>query len=251
MKTLIYDAEIINCIPPKSGEINPNFSYCQSWNDYANMGIAVIGTWLSWENYFQRYRVFTNQQLEEFQRLVKQADRIVGFNSLSFDDKLLQANDVALSTDFDLLCEIRKASGQPPHYVKGVTRQGYSLENLAQANLGIGKSGTGELAPVLWQQGRYEEVINYCLHDIKLTKRLYCLFLSKRLYDPTNGRRLPYRGGDWTKIKTNNCFEKSIAILLGGENANPRQYPSQYFLDSKVLSDYQNFVNKFSGIFMY
>jgi hypothetical protein len=196
MKTLIYDAEIINCIP--SGEINPNLSYCKDWNDYANMGIAVIGTWVSWKLPTRRYQAFTRQELDQFQELVNQAERIVGFNSLSFDDKLLQANGIKITTTFDLLCEIRKASLQPPHYTKGVTRKGYSLDNLAIANLGVGKTGTGELAPVLWQQGRYQDVISYCLNDVKLTKRLYYLFLSKRLYDPTNGRKLPYRAGNWT-----------------------------------------------------
>jgi hypothetical protein len=190
-------------------------------------------------NFPQRYQAFTNQELDKFQQLVNQAERIVGFNSLSFDDKLLLANGIKITTNFDLLCQVRKASQQPPHYTKGVTRKGYSLENLAIANLGVGKTGTGELAPVLWQQGRYQEVISYCLNDVKLTKRLYYLFLSKRLYDPTNGRKLPYKTGNWTKIEVRNWQQKAIALFLGGEAANPRQEPNCYFLEENAFSHYQ------------
>jgi hypothetical protein len=35
------------------------------------------------------------------------------------------------------------------------------------------KSGTGELAPVLWQQGRHMDVVDYCLRDVMLTRRLF------------------------------------------------------------------------------
>ncbi|MGL4502417.1 MAG: hypothetical protein ACRCU2_25360 [Planktothrix sp.] len=58
-----------------------------------------------------------------------------------------------MTTTYDLLCEIPVAAGMPPHYVKGVTRGSYSLEALAKTNLGVGKSGSGVLAPQLWQQG--------------------------------------------------------------------------------------------------
>ena len=82
------------------------------------------------------------------------------------------------------------AASMPPYYVRGITRAGYSLELLTQANLGVRKSGTGELAPVLWQQGKYQKVINYCLRDVKLTFRLYNLHQKGLLYDPNNGSPL-------------------------------------------------------------
>ena len=107
MKTLIYDCEIINCIPPKYGDPNPAFKYCQGWSDWEGMGIAVIGTYASWRLPMCRYQAFTNERLEEFQRLVNQAERVVGFNSLSFDDNLCRANGIEIKTDYDLLAEIR------------------------------------------------------------------------------------------------------------------------------------------------
>ena len=38
----------------------------------------------------------------------------MGFNSLNFDDKLLAANGMNVTTDFDLLAEVRVAAGMPP-----------------------------------------------------------------------------------------------------------------------------------------
>jgi hypothetical protein len=92
---------------------------------------------------------------------------------------------------YDLLCEVRAASGQPRQYTPRVTRGGYSLDALAKANLEISKSGRGDLAPKLWQRGEYGAVIDYCLRDVMLTKRLF----EKRthLVDPTDGSSLCLR----------------------------------------------------------
>ncbi|MGL4501212.1 MAG: hypothetical protein ACRCU2_19225 [Planktothrix sp.] len=79
----------------------------------------------------------------------------------------------------------------PPHYVKGVTRGGYSLEGLAKTNLGVGKSGSGVLAPQLWQQGQYGKVIDYCLGDVAMNRKLYQR--RSQLVDPTNGQQLSLR----------------------------------------------------------
>ncbi|MCT7971223.1 hypothetical protein [Laspinema olomoucense] len=129
--------------------------------------------------------------LAEFEALVKQADEVVGFNSLKFDDNLCAAHGLNVRTTYDLLCEIRVAAGMPPHYVKGVTRSGYSLEALAQANLGMGKSASGALAPQLWQQGQQGKVIDYCLGDVAMNRKLYQQ--RSQLVDPTNGQRLSLR----------------------------------------------------------
>ena len=61
MKLLIYDAEIINCVPT-NGEQNPNYTYCRGWSDFPNMGISVIGTWRNYNcwNPFGKYEAFTN-----------------------------------------------------------------------------------------------------------------------------------------------------------------------------------------------
>ena len=127
LNAIIYDCEIIRCIPPRDGIRNDDLAYCDGWHDYEGMGISVIGAY-----------------------------------------------------DY--------VTGQPPFYIPRKTRAGYSLDALALANLGQAKTGHGALAPELWQQGRYHEVIRYCLNDVWLTKQLFDK--RKSLIDPTNGEKL-------------------------------------------------------------
>lgn len=180
MKTLIYDCEIIKCIPPKDGNFDPTLQYCGGWRDFDNMGISVIGCWTNWDN---QIWIFREGNFQTFQRLVNESDMIVGFNSIAFDDNLCRANGIKIKTDYDLLQEVWWAAGMPRQYVYGITRAGYNLNKLAKANLGKSKSGEGSLAPVDWQQGKYWKVINYCVDDVLITKAIWQK--RSRLKDPT------------------------------------------------------------------
>lgn len=194
-KILFYDCEIKNLIPDRYGYID-KYTYAKGWDDFEGMGIACVGTYATWKG----YGVFLSNQLEEFRQLVDECDILIGFNSISFDDRLLAANGVNIETTYDLLCEVRIASGQPPHYTRGVTRGGYALENLAKTNLGRGKTGTGSLAPQLWQNNQYEQVVQYCLNDVELLKELW--ERRSHIIDPTNGKILRLQGGSrWQWLK--------------------------------------------------
>lgn len=182
-KAVIYDCEIARCIPNK--EPSPDLEYCQGWKDFPGMGISVICAYSSWQ---ERYHIYLEDNLAEFQALINQAEEIIGFNSIAFDDQLCSANGLNVKTTYDLLCHVRVAAGMPPDYVKGKTRGGYSLEQLARVNLGYGKSGKGELAPELWQRGKRGQVIDYCMGDVSILKKLYQQ--RSRLLDPTNGKIL-------------------------------------------------------------
>lgn len=197
-KIAFYDCEIAKCVPDRYYDNDPKYEYCKGWHDKAGMGIACIAVYTNWSG----YHVFLGSELAEFQQLMSGADEIVGFNSIDFDDQLLAANGIQIKTTYDLLCETRIASGQPPHYTRGKTRGGYSLEQMSQANLGRGKSGTGALAPEQWQDGKYRKVIDYCLNDIGLLRELY--ERRSRIVDPTNGSILLLRGGnrwEWLKAR--------------------------------------------------
>jgi DEAD/DEAH box helicase domain-containing protein len=182
-KTVIYDCEIVRCIPNK--QPSPDLDYCQGWGDFSGMGLSVICAYSSWQD---RYHIYLKDNLTEFQTLINQAEEIIGFNSIAFDDQLCAANGLNVKTTYDLLCHVRVAAGMPPNYVKGKTRAGYSLEQLARVNLGYGKSGKGELAPELWQRGKRGQVIDYCMGDVSILKKLYQQ--RSRLIDPTNGQLL-------------------------------------------------------------
>jgi hypothetical protein len=207
-KYLIYDCEIINCIPGRDGYQKPGFTYCKGWNDHANMGISLIGAYLSWKDSIV---IYPQSAFNAFQKAVDEAHLIVGYNSISFDDKLCQANGIRIQTDYDLLSEVWAAAGMPRQYTAGVTRAGYKLENLAQANLGKGKSGSGELAPELWQQGRQSDVVRYVTDDVLITKALFDRRSS--LIDPTDLSELCLRE-PWEPIQEGARFLDLDSISL-------------------------------------
>lgn len=199
---LIYDVEIKNAIPGK-GERIPGIKYCGGWDDFEGMGIAVIGVY-DYTEY--AYRVFCEDNLKEFESLVRhhidQGSVIIGFNSFHFDNPLCRAHGLNIPNDdsYDLLVEVWKAAGLGPDFKKE-THMGYGLDDLIQANIpGYRKMGNGSEAPVLWQQGKFGAVIDYCLSDVWLTKMLIDLVWKRYLItNPNNGDQLtverPKTGG--------------------------------------------------------
>ncbi len=176
---LIYDIEIEKLIPPKDGPMETGYEYCNGWGDHAGMGISVVGAF----DYNEGVpRIFFKDNIEELWKLMDEADRIVGFNNKHFDDKLMLAHgyQVPEEKSYDLFLEIKEAAGAHKF------AKGYSLDNCCQVNLGMGKSGSGELAPKLWQDGLFGTVADYCLRDISLTAKLLDMAMDQPLLDPGN-----------------------------------------------------------------
>jgi len=185
MNAIVYDVEIRRCIPPRVGRALSGVEYCGGWEDFEGMGIACIGVYDYADGVAS---VFLDDNLADFQALVDAREHVIGFNSLSFDDRLCAAHGIRVQTTYDLLREVRLASGQPGEYARGLTRAGYTLDALAQANLGIAKSSSGEDAPRLWQQGKIGAVVSYCLRDVGITRRLFDHRAA--LKDPVTGEWL-------------------------------------------------------------
>lgn len=168
---LIYDCEIIRAIRKEGEEQIPGIEYVSktgqdAWRCFDEMGISVIG---AYDYATRKTHVFCEDNMGEFQELA--FERLpVGFNSNSFDDKLCAANGVEIHS-WDLLVAIWRGLGLEPTF-KYPTHAGYGLDAMAKAGGVPGKTGHGALAPVLWQQGKIGEVIDYCLQDVWITKQL-------------------------------------------------------------------------------
>ena len=141
----------------------------------------------------------TGDSLAEFNQ-----DEVFGFHSLEFDDQLLAAAGCQVQTTYDVLCEMRAAAGFSRDWTKPLqsgepSRKdvSFSLELMAQLNLGYGKMGWGN-PPELWQQGHKAQVKARCLHDVKLVKGL--LELSS-VISCTEGRLLDPNTGRWLYLK--------------------------------------------------
>ncbi|MEY3825859.1 MAG: hypothetical protein RLZZ148_672 [Cyanobacteriota bacterium] len=184
-QALIFDCEIINCIPTKEPN-NPRYKYCGGWTDYANMGIATIGVAALVGS--ETCCFVEGVRLESIFDLLKDYF-LIGFNSKNFDDKLLQANGINLTTDYDILEQIRIAAYDSPAWQDCPKGFSYSLDAITAVN-GFKKTGHGALAPQLWQDGKRQEVIDYCLNDCQITKEILLLGLNGLLKDPNTGNLL-------------------------------------------------------------
>jgi len=167
---IIYDIEIRKAVPPNYGAPLADVEYCDGWNDHAGMGVAVL---CAYDYKTDRTRVFCSDNLVEFGNLIASQECVVGFNNHRFDDRILEAAGIQIAPgkSYDILQEIWRALDLGPDF-RPATHGGYSLDALCRANFNTSKQGDGADAPVRWQRGQIGSVIDYCLHDIHLTKKL-------------------------------------------------------------------------------
>ena len=112
-----------------------------------------------------RFFHFLEQEMEELGKVLMSAEQIIGFSISRFDLPVLKKHfdfDLFSISRFDILDEIELLLGR---------RVG--LDILAKANLGFGKNGRSLEASGLYRDGKMEELKNYCLNDVKITKELY------------------------------------------------------------------------------
>lgn len=185
---IIYDCEIVKAIQSNNETSIEGIEYCEGWKDFENMGISIIG---AYDYDSSRYRVFAKDNFQEFQDLVDSTDLVIGFNSLAFDNQLCAAHGIMVRDDksYDLLVEIWKAAGLGDEF-EYPSHLGFSLDECAQANFGLSKTGHGALAPVDWQRGNIGRVIDYCLNDVYLTKLLADeVFGEGSIIDPKDSKK--------------------------------------------------------------
>ena len=124
--------------------------------------VSVIGIY----NYVSnKYEVFEEKEISRLESYLRKASFLIGFNIRDFDLEVLRPY-VLMSVDeipiLDLLEEVERTRG---HRV--------SLESIAQATLKEGKSGSGLEAVQLYREGRMEELKQYCLDDVRITRKIY------------------------------------------------------------------------------
>ncbi len=152
MDTLVLDIETKDMYGPSSGKI------------ISDLSPSFIGVYSYKQN---KYLSYFERDFPALKELMKEPALLVGFSSNRFDIPIISR---VLNLTFekhprvDLCEEIELRSGR---------RVG--LNTLALVNLGRGKTGHGVEAPTLFAEGRTEELKEYCLNDVKLTKELYDL----------------------------------------------------------------------------
>ena len=167
MKIITWDTEIMEMV-----ENQPN-----GWDDARN-GLCGISCVCLYDTDSARYHTYSacglggtledwhDEDLDAMMTHLNSADLLVGFNTIAFDTPALQGfTGIDVQPEqYDLLHEIWGAVGRK--------YKGFSLNDLCLRH-GLGqKSGTGAGAPSLYQSGRFGALLDYCLGDVALTRKL-------------------------------------------------------------------------------
>lgn len=175
---LVFDIETKNTFDDVGGRNNTD-----------GLEVSVVGVY-SYNN--DAYRCYTEHEMKELEEVMKRAYLIIGFASKRFDvpvlNKYFKCNLAAIQ-QFDILEEIEKVLGR---------RIGLGV--LAEANLGIGKTGHGLDAIEYYKNGEMEKLKSYCLNDVKVTKEIYelikrqgFLWIPERYKPQMTKLALPYK----------------------------------------------------------
>lgn len=166
MDTLVFDIETQNFFT------DPGVG----WNNFGALKISVVCAYSYVQN---KYFSFEEDEMAACAELFNSAERLVGFSSNRYDvpvlnlyfQKLKSGKDLDLwkKERVDLLEAIEMATGAR-----------ISLSKLAEANLGETKDHHGSEAIGLYSEGRMDELKEYCLKDVRLTKELYDLYKDRR-----------------------------------------------------------------------
>lgn len=111
------------------------------------------------------YHSYLQEELPKLWPILEQTDMLIGYNSDHFDIPLLNKyyhGDLTRIKSLDLLKEIKESLGRR-----------LRLDSVAEATLGVKKSGHGLDAIRWWREGEIEKIRKYCLDDVKITKEVY------------------------------------------------------------------------------
>ena len=156
-------------------EINePVEAHPDRW-EAARRGDCGLASLALADNHTGRVHLYDRRTLGACIEHLSSANLLVGFNSINFDapcligvaekDGIDMRGKIELVPHYDICQEIWNAIGK--------RHKGWGLGPTCERTLGIGKSGTGEHAPVLAQQGRWAELHDYNINDVHLTQQLF------------------------------------------------------------------------------
>ena len=121
----------------------------------------------------ESYSSFLETDLTKLWPIIEQADALVTWNGDHFDIPLLNKyypGDLSKIKSIDLMREVQIKLGRR-----------LKLDTVAEATLGVKKSGHGLDAIEWWKNGEIDKIIKYCIDDVKITRQLYDYALQNKL----------------------------------------------------------------------
>lgn len=148
---IVFDLETKNTFDEVGGRSN-----------FKDLQISVLGAYFYSTD---KYQIFEEKEIGEFEALLQKKPLLIGFNSRRFDTIVLQPYirfDLKTLPQLDIMEELSKTLG---HRV--------SLDSVAKATLGRSKIASGLDAIRFWKKGEMEKLKSYCLEDVRITKEVY------------------------------------------------------------------------------
>jgi DEAD/DEAH box helicase domain-containing protein len=161
---IVVDVEIQKTIEETPG----------GWEATDLLGVAVACVWQYRD---QRMRVYGPDDVPVLRDRLMKADRISGFNIWKFDFPVIfglpgrqRVESLRYKTD-DMLRRIWQALKLNADQFSSL-HKGWGLDAVAGATLNARKIGYGGDAPKWFQQGKIQQVANYCCDDVALQRDL-------------------------------------------------------------------------------
>ena len=167
-----------------------NFSWeIGGWGNLSLFEPTVVATWDGQEG-----NVFTKAEIDDIEGVkvhdlhpqvlgdflsehIAKGGQILGHNIISFDLPVIRESMDCWAAG-DILSKKDSIIDTKVLFSKSSLSYGNlqtSLNDLAKYNLGATKLMKSEEAPTAWRDGKYQEVIEFCLKDTQLTYDLYML----------------------------------------------------------------------------
>jgi DEAD/DEAH box helicase domain-containing protein len=131
--------------------------------DASQLLMACGVTWSTERNDFA---VYWEKDAQDLVAELKAADKVVGFNIISFDYQLLKPyapnENFRTFHSVDMLQDIFKTLGFR-----------LSLDSIAKATLGATKTADGIQSVEWFRNGELDKVAEYCKADVDITRRVY------------------------------------------------------------------------------
>ncbi|MCL5782268.1 MAG: ribonuclease H-like domain-containing protein [Patescibacteria group bacterium] len=131
-------------------------------NDPASLDMSVV---CIHDSDTDQYTAYTEEQLKDLWPIMESADIIVSWNGDHFDIPILDKyypGDLSKVKSVDLMKEVQRVLGRR-----------LKLDTVAEATLGVHKSGNGIDAINWWNSGEIDKIIKYCIDDVRITKEIY------------------------------------------------------------------------------
>lgn len=131
------------------------------WEHIEKLGVSVA---CAYDSKTDQFLSFTEDRLSDLVKLCTER-LIVGYNIRGFDLPVLVPYGLVLKglDVFDIMYDLET-----------LTRQRFlKLETVAQGTLGVGKSADGLQAVEWYKQGKIQQIIDYCLQDVRVTRDIF------------------------------------------------------------------------------